>query len=151
MTNLPTPVSKCSQFSDDEPYDRFDLFVAEGRAADILTAARGISEEELEDNFVSSDIRSKANDLLDAALVEIRSHRDYRPTDPDFWDRVIERVRESVVRPPLVPNKYDISAQLYALFPPELVQAYPDAWFALPRRCDTAGNRDPAERRANTF
>src|ERR1700738_4732057 len=52
MTNLPTPVSTCSQFSDDEPYDGFDLFVAEATAAEMIAAARGISDEELEDNFV---------------------------------------------------------------------------------------------------
>jgi AAA domain len=32
---------------------------------------------------------------------------------------------------PLIPNKVDIAAHLYALFPPAFVQTYPDAWFKI--------------------
>jgi hypothetical protein len=74
MTNLPAPVSKCSQFSDDEPYDGFDLYVAAAKAAEIIAAARGITDSELEDNFVRSGIQHAAYDVVDAAIVEIRNH-----------------------------------------------------------------------------
>jgi Bifunctional DNA primase/polymerase, N-terminal/AAA domain len=99
MTNLPTPVSKCSP--DEEPYDGLDLFVAECRAAEIIAAARGISYQELEDNFVRSRIDHAAYDVVGAAIVEIRNHPGYRPTDPDFWERVIKSVCKSVGAPAL--------------------------------------------------
>jgi hypothetical protein len=96
MTNLATSVSNCNQFSDDEPYDGLDLYVAANRASEIIAAARGIRDHELEDNFVRSRIDHEAYDLVDAAIVEIRKHPNYRPTDPDFWDRVVDMVRGSV-------------------------------------------------------
>jgi hypothetical protein len=40
---------------------------------------------------------------------------------------------------PLVPNKADISAHLYALFPPEFVASYPDAWLEIAYGDPTTG------------
>jgi hypothetical protein len=41
----------------------------------------------------------------------------------------------------LVPNKGDISAHLYAMFPPAFVQAYPDAWIEIAYGRAATGNK----------
>jgi putative DNA primase/helicase len=80
----------------DASYDGFDLFLAESTATEILVAARGIKEEELEDNFTRSRIEHEAYGFVDAAIIEIRSHPEYHPSNPDFWDRVIDGVRKAI-------------------------------------------------------
>ncbi|MCP2214243.1 hypothetical protein AB7M42_008796 [Bradyrhizobium diazoefficiens] len=45
----------------------------------------------------------------------------------------------------LCPNKADIAAHLYALFPPAFVQAYPDGWIEIAYANPAAGGLDAAE------
>jgi hypothetical protein len=83
-------------FSQVDFYDGFDLFVVGNQAAELVAEARGVLDWEFEDNFVRSTIQHEAYTLVDASITSIGSHPDYRPTDPDFWERVIDGVRKAV-------------------------------------------------------
>ena len=84
------------QFLFDDLYDGFDLCVVENQAAALVADARGVPDWKFEDNFIRSSIQHEAYSLVDASIISIGSHPDYRPTDPDFWERVIEGVRKAV-------------------------------------------------------
>jgi putative DNA primase/helicase len=76
----------------------FGLYAAEGRALDILAEARGIHQSTLEDdNGMCNRLRDESNSILGAVIVSIASHPDYRPTNPDIWDRVLDGVKKAVV------------------------------------------------------
>jgi hypothetical protein len=51
--------------------------------------------------------------------------------DPSPFADLDEEADNPVDEPPLCPNRADISRHLYALFPPEFVKAYPDAWIEI--------------------
>ena len=94
MITIDKPVSNGSQVPE---FDGFDFCAAEGRAMDIVAAARGIHPAELldeDDQSVFNRVSAEASYLLDAAIIEIRSHPEYQPTDPDFWDRVLDGVKK---------------------------------------------------------
>jgi hypothetical protein len=77
----------------------FGWYGAQGRALDIVAEARGIHQSTLEDdNGMCNRLRDEANSIFDAVIVSIASHPDYRPTDPDIWDCVLDGVR-SAIRP----------------------------------------------------
>src|ERR1039458_8782685 len=92
MNVIPKPVDHSANGS----FDGFDLFLVESRAADIVAEARGVPDWEFEDNFVRSRIQHEAYGLVDASITSIAAHPDYRPTDPDLWERVIDGVRKAV-------------------------------------------------------
>src|SRR5260370_34618452 len=46
---------------------------------------------------------------------------------------------------PLCPNKANIAAHLYALFPPAFVQAHPDSWVEIAYANPATGGLDAAE------
>ena len=97
MITIDKPVSNCCKIPPE--FDGFELYAAEGMAMDIVAAARGVHPAELlddDDQTVFNRVSAEANDLLDAAISEIRSHPESRPTDPDFWHRVLDGVRKSV-------------------------------------------------------
>jgi hypothetical protein len=76
----------------------FGLYGAEGRAFDIVAEARGIHQSTLEDdNGMCNRLRDEANSIFEAVIVSIASHPDYRPTDPEIWDRVLNGVRSAMV------------------------------------------------------
>jgi len=76
----------------------FGLYGAECRALDILAEARGIHQSTLEDdNGMCNRLRDEANSIFEAVIVSIASHADYRPTDLDIWDRVLDGVRSAMV------------------------------------------------------
>jgi putative DNA primase/helicase len=96
MDDISTLPESSQRFSLDDLYDGFDLFVVENQAAELVAEARGVPDWEFEDNFVRSTIQHEAYTLVDASITSIGSHPDYRPTDPDFWERVIDGVRKAV-------------------------------------------------------
>ena len=53
-------------------------------------------------------------------------HREQCTGEINQWCRSAKPPSE-----PLIPSKADISAHLYALFPPEFVQPYPDSWIEI--------------------
>jgi len=77
-------ISKPVDHSANGQFDGFDLFVVESKAADIVADVRGVPDWEFEDNFVRSRIQHEAYGLVDASIISIGSHPDYRPTDPDI-------------------------------------------------------------------
>jgi hypothetical protein len=96
MDDISTPPASSQRFLRDGFYDGFDLSVVENQAAILVADARGVPDWEFEDNFIRSSIQHEAYSLVDASIISIGSHPDYRPTDPDFWERVIEGVRKAV-------------------------------------------------------
>ena len=115
MNTIDEPASNCTQIPE---FDGFDLYAAESRAVDVVAAARGVHPAELlddDDQTVFNRVSAEANDLLDAAITEIRSHPEYRPTDPDFWDRVLDGVQKlampvTAMQVALAPRKADINS-----------------------------------------
>ena len=68
MNTLDKPTSNCTQIPPE--FDGFDLYAAEGRAMDIVAAARGIDKAELldDDNHtIFNRVSAEANDLSCAA------------------------------------------------------------------------------------
>jgi hypothetical protein len=57
---------------------------------------------------------------------------------PDPLDTTLFKTTDA----PPCPNKVDINAHLYALFPPDFVKDYPDAWVEI-AFADMAGNGKP--------
>jgi hypothetical protein len=121
MNTLDKPVSNGSQ--NPSEFDGFELYAAEGRAMDIVAAARGIHLANLldeDDQTVFNRVSAEANDLLDAAITEIRSHPEYRPTDLDFWDRVLEGVQKSATPTTAIPANDAPVARAHIATPKEL-------------------------------
>jgi putative DNA primase/helicase len=121
MNTLDKPVSDSSQ--NPSEFDGFELYAAEGRAMDIVAAARGVHPAELlddDDQTIFNRVSAEANDLLDAAITEIRSHPEYRPTDPDFWDRVLDGVQKLATPATALPTIDDPVARTHIATPQEL-------------------------------
>jgi RepB DNA-primase from phage plasmid len=110
MNDASKPLAERKQTPDD--FCPFEKYAIEGQALDIVAEARGVHQSELEENnAVCNRIRDEANGILDAVIIEIRSHQDYRPSDPDFWSRVIDGVRKSVLPMGARPAIRDVSAE----------------------------------------
>lgn len=78
MITIDKPVSNCCKIPPE--FDGFELYAAEGMAMDIVAAARGVHPAELlddDDQTVFNRVSAEANDLLDAAISEIRSHPEF--------------------------------------------------------------------------
>lgn len=91
MNNIENRATDCHDVN-----DGLDLYVAEHRVSAIVAAVQ--PDLDIENNFVRSDIEHEARGLVEAAIVEIRSHPNYQPNEPDFWDRVVEAADKSVAK-----------------------------------------------------
>jgi hypothetical protein len=102
VSNIMKINSECNQ-DDDDPYAQY------GNSIDNL------DYDPLEDERQND----RTNDLMEA-------HWSNGPRL--VVDNTVE-VPIKIKMAPLVPNKSDIAAHLYALFDPAFVQPYPEAWF----------------------
>jgi bifunctional DNA primase/polymerase-like protein len=120
MNDTSKQVAKSNRLPDDGFYDGFDLLIAEHKAAGIVAEANSVPDWEFENNFVRSSIQHEAYSLVDVSIISIGSHPDYRPTEADFWERVIDGVREAVAVPAEIVQEPIAPAPIAT--PPELTE-----------------------------
>jgi len=83
----------------------FNLSGAEGRPLVVAEAHRVHQSTPEDDNGLWDCIGDATNSILDAVIVSIASHPEYRPTDPEMWHRVLDFMR-SVTMPAVAVNAH---------------------------------------------
>jgi virulence-associated protein E len=119
MTKLVKPVAECKQIPFD-PYEEYGGSIEE----------RPLDENPLDEERISDLIAANRDILSHWIRRDIKKSRSaIVNTTPAKRDPAI--ATPVAIGPPLLPNKADISAHLYALFDPAFVQAYQEAWIEI--------------------